>query len=614
MSLETLYADDIRANYARKVREIGPAPETSFSLWSAAGAGFAGVPGGLLEMSGSAVGGLGVAQRETARRPRPAVMQDSPAPRPEESLTGDIFRAKAAEFAPDPKTAHAADQVMYSLGRIGGKAALLLSGFGTPVGAALLAAEETNTVDQNLQAQGVDPDTAMLAALPQGLLTGVGIALPVSGAALPLTMAGKTAATVGLVGVGGPGSYIVQETIAKEVLARAGYAEEAAQRDPYDPLALTLSTVLPGAFGALAMRGAAKAARAPLKTEADVRAAVQMTPAEQAASDAFERSAGNLTELRAAIAAEKRPEAKAILEAELKTQEAAASKAGTEAVLNKAAESTEVVDAARAVVVERAMQRSLPDAPNARADVMTALDEVAAGRMPDMPPAISAAERDANFKAWFGESVVRQEDGTPMVVYHGTGRNFEAFDQGKLGDNTGVADAREGFFFTSSGRDASEYAWKDGEPGQVMPVYLNIRNPFVTDMVVTAANNREFAKVLRDAKAAGHDGVAAFLDTFGRESSVFVAFDEKQVKSATGNSGKFDPESASLTDPLPTRDHNTIPRDDAKPQDGAAVNGQASEPTMTPETTQGKPRDLKAEVIALRKTRAILTKLAECLA
>ena len=175
------------------------------------------------------------------------------------------------------------------------------------------------------------------------------------------------------------------------------------------------------------------------------------------------------------------------------------------------------------------------------------------------------------FREWFGESAIRTADGAPMVAYHGTGSDFESFSADALGSNTGVADAREGFFFTSSGRDASEYAWKDGQPGQVMPVYLSIKNPFVTDFVVTAANNREFAQIIKQAKDAGHDGVAAFLDTFGRESSVFVAFRPEQIKSAIGNSGLFDPASPSLTDPMPqvTRTAPTEPAQVTKAKEAA---------------------------------------------
>jgi hypothetical protein len=301
-------------------------------------------------------------------------MRDQPDARQGEQVTGDVFRSKAAEFAPDPQTAHVADQVMYGLTRFGAKAAAAMLVGGPAAGAAMLAAEETNTAFRGLLEKGVDSDTALLTGMVTGVVNAAGVALPVSGAALPLTLGGKAAATAGLVAVGGPGSFVAQEIMARDILAGAGYDLEAATHDPTNPLGLALSVLLPGLFGAVAMRGAYKGA---MKTEADVKAAVQMSPAEQAASDAYERSAANLKELRDAIAAEKRPEAKQALQLELMAQEAAALKAAPD-------EAT--LDAARVVLTERSLTANLPDRPDARGEVLRAMDEVAAGRMPDVLP------------------------------------------------------------------------------------------------------------------------------------------------------------------------------------------------------------------------------------
>lgn len=45
---------------------------------------------------------------------------------------------------------------------------------------------------------------------------------------------------------------------------------------------------------------------------------------------------------------------------------------------------------------------------------------------------INKKEREANFKEWFGDSKVVDENGEPLVVYHGTGADFNEF---KLDDN-----------------------------------------------------------------------------------------------------------------------------------------------------------------------------------
>jgi hypothetical protein len=59
---------------------------------------------------------------------------------------------------------------------------------------------------------------------------------------------------------------------------------------------------------------------------------------------------------------------------------------------------------------------------------------------------------NANFKRWFGESKVVDEDGEPLVVYHGTTHDFDSFepDRGTIGNAVGI-----GYYFTTSADDAS---------------------------------------------------------------------------------------------------------------------------------------------------------------
>ena len=63
------------------------------------------------------------------------------------------------------------------------------------------------------------------------------------------------------------------------------------------------------------------------------------------------------------------------------------------------------------------------------------------------------------FKKWFGKSKVVDENGEPLVVYHGTSDyGFNIFDFLKLGERTGAKSAEEGIFFTSSKAVADGYA------------------------------------------------------------------------------------------------------------------------------------------------------------
>ncbi len=620
MSLEDLYARDIEANYQRRLRTQAAPPETSFSLWSATKALGAGVPAGFAEIAGSGMEGLSVAQQQVQRRPRPVVLRDQPEARFDQ-VSGEPFRQKVAELAPDPLTAHAADQLLFGLGRFGTKAVAAVASAGPVAGAALLGAEETNTQYRGLLEKGVDPDTALLTATAVGAASAVGVVLPVSGAGLAQTMAGKTAATVGLVAAGGPGLYVAQETAARNLLAGAGYDAEAATHDPSDPLGLALSTILPGGFGAWSLRNAARQARqakmAAPKTEAQLKEAAALTPEEQAASDAFERSAANIEYLRNAIKAEKNAENRAVLEEELAKQEALAQAAAREP---QQPADAETMDAARVVQVDRALTSNLPDAPNARAQVLEAMDAVAAGRFPEIPPAITREERDANFARWFGDSKVVDESGAPLVVYHGTGADVAEFDPAALGRNF-RGDYGTGFYFTQNAKDAARYAQSSaGEAPNIVPVHLSLKNPAIIkaafgdgDLWRMVPGARTADELTQGLIAQGYDGV---IVNGGRGGALYVkeavAFRPEQIKSAIGNSGRFDPTSGSLTDPLdaiPPRSEadNAIPREEDTPAETAAP--QQAEPAAP----RGRPRDLTAELKQARKSESLLRSLLECL-
>jgi hypothetical protein len=78
------------------------------------------------------------------------------------------------------------------------------------------------------------------------------------------------------------------------------------------------------------------------------------------------------------------------------------------------------------------------------------------------------------FKKWFGDSKVVDEQGKPLVVYHGTGADIEAFDPDRTGK--GNDQLGSGFYFTSDEDTAKGYA---GEKGNLTPSYLSIQKPIV---------------------------------------------------------------------------------------------------------------------------------------
>ena len=69
-------------------------------------------------------------------------------------------------------------------------------------------------------------------------------------------------------------------------------------------------------------------------------------------------------------------------------------------------------------------------------------------------------------------SKVVDENGEPMVVYHGSNNTFTEFDTIKIGSRTGTSDGR-GFYFTTD----KDYANSFGKDGNVLSVFLSIDNP-----------------------------------------------------------------------------------------------------------------------------------------
>ena len=79
------------------------------------------------------------------------------------------------------------------------------------------------------------------------------------------------------------------------------------------------------------------------------------------------------------------------------------------------------------------------------------------------------------FKKWFGASKVVDAEGKPLVVYHGTARDFKKFDPLRVGKNWGrVGGDTFGLFFTTSTSEAEHNAKQSARRGgapHVMPVY-----------------------------------------------------------------------------------------------------------------------------------------------
>jgi hypothetical protein len=248
-----------------------PAPSARFSTWGTLTAAPRGVTAAGAEAAGSAADvlqGFGAALASTldsdpiarAAVGRERVEQGAREAREMidrgEALTSDVgqsFRAAADVYRPDPITAHAAERLVFDFFRAGSKVIAGGLGFGG-FGVAGAGFEEALTVADDLREQGVDPATRSMVGAVSGTSLAVGAVLPVAGQ----TVRG----TAALVAAGGPGLFVAQQMATREILEGADYSKLAEGYDPFDPVGLTVSTLIPAAFGAYAVRSARRRATA----------------------------------------------------------------------------------------------------------------------------------------------------------------------------------------------------------------------------------------------------------------------------------------------------------------------------------------------------------------
>ena len=172
--------------------------------------------------------------------------------------------------------------------------------------------------------------------------------------------------------------------------------------------------------------------------------------------------------------------------------------------------------------------------------------------------------------------------GQPLVQYHGTPRTFskDQFQSGVSGQgsiesigfhfgNDEAANARIMPKLENQGpSEAQLYSW------HIMPVYLSIKNPLrvpdlgdwhsprrvaqwlvqeggidqaqMDEAVKKSGHQGKMRAIIKVLQANGYDGlVYKNLHEGGGDS--WIAFDPRQIKSAIGNDGKFDPKSPKMT-------------------------------------------------------------------
>lgn len=154
-----------------------------------------------------------------------------------------------------------------------------------------------------------------------------------------------------------------------------------------------------------------------------------------------------------------------------------------------------------------------------------------------------------NFKKWFGDSKVVDSNGEPLIVYHGTGKDFDSFKKGNFNNK------ESGIFFSKSKNYANSIGVEFSSKGsniQVKPVFLSIKNPEI------------IPEELRDEIEITHDFVSTMLESehwkkrnkntdgfVGRDfaqnenDETYVVFESNQIKSVF-NKGEYSEQSDNI--------------------------------------------------------------------
>jgi hypothetical protein len=160
------------------------------------------------------------------------------------------------------------------------------------------------------------------------------------------------------------------------------------------------------------------------------------------------------------------------------------------------------------------------------------------------------------FKAWFKDSKVVDKNGKPLVVYHGTNKDFNIFDKKMRGSNRDSGIFGKGFYYSSNKKSANSYG------KNIKELYLSILNPFyindfqtkqeladyldIDESIISKGGccfivQAPFSGIFSEGiKEKGHDGVIT-------KDGEYVVFEPTQIKSATGNNGQFEPNNPDIT-------------------------------------------------------------------
>lgn len=154
--------------------------------------------------------------------------------------------------------------------------------------------------------------------------------------------------------------------------------------------------------------------------------------------------------------------------------------------------------------------------------------------------------RDPRFRKYFEGSKMIDQYGEPLKMYHGTKGDINIFDNGRIGQSDFGASGR-GFYFSQDPSTAGLYAEMAkgiGNPN-ILPTYLSVRNPMELGAMIPR-DKRESELLTQRALDLGHDAIIVRNPKDNLMDEV-VVFDPRQIKSAIGNRGTYDPLDPDIT-------------------------------------------------------------------
>ena len=137
------------------------------------------------------------------------------------------------------------------------------------------------------------------------------------------------------------------------------------------------------------------------------------------------------------------------------------------------------------------------------------------------------------FKNWFGKSKIKNADGTPQVLYHGTTSSFDRYNLKNTNrSDTGIFG--KGIYLSPNENDAQTFKQLKNLDSDAIPLYVRLENPYrETNPNIKqqlhkggkGAKTSYRSKLIKD----GHDGVL-IINPNTNEVTEVIAFDNNAVK------------------------------------------------------------------------------------